>query len=91
MNGRFDPQGDKSFSLKLAAGDDTEQEPVTIRLAPRPIVSELFASISPPAYVKNAADPAKPAAAVMVDLLTQSGPPSRVPPSPSASNPRNLS
>ncbi len=68
----LDPQGDKSFSLKLAAGDDHEQEPVSIRLAPRPVISEMFASITPPAYVKNTADPSKPAPPVVVELLTQS-------------------
>jgi hypothetical protein len=67
----LDPEGDSLLSLKLSAGDDTEQEPVSIRLAPRPAVSEMFASITPPPYVKNVMDPSKPAPAVVVDLLTQ--------------------
>ena len=46
---------------------------MTLRLAARPVVTELVASIRPPAYVKDLKDPSKPAAAVMVDLLSQAG------------------
>ena len=69
----IEPEGERSVSLRLQAGDDTEQEPVTLRLAARPVVTELVASIRPPAYVKDLKDPSKPAAAVMVDLLSQAG------------------
>ncbi len=66
------PDG-KQLSLRLEAGDDTEEPPVTIQLAPRPVITELFAAITPPPYVKNIQDPAKPAPAVVVDLLSQAG------------------
>ncbi|HVS71851.1 MAG TPA: hypothetical protein VHQ47_11405 [Phycisphaerae bacterium] len=69
----LEPDGQKSLGLKLYVGDDTEQQPVIIRLAPRPVITELTASIQPPAYVKNVSDPAKPAPPVLTDLLTQAG------------------
>jgi len=65
--------GETKFSLRLQAGDDTEQDPVELRLAPRPVIGELSAMIVPPPYVKNANDPTKPADGVSVDLLSQAG------------------
>ncbi|HUO10653.1 MAG TPA: hypothetical protein VM008_20295 [Phycisphaerae bacterium] len=67
----LEPDGQRSFSMRLSAGDDRDQEPVTIRLAPRPVISELSASVTPPPYVRDANDPAKPAPPVISDLLNQ--------------------
>ncbi|MGN6369671.1 MAG: hypothetical protein ACTHN5_15535, partial [Phycisphaerae bacterium] len=69
----MEPEGQHSFSMKLSAGDDREQEPVTIRLAPRPVVRQLTASIVPPGYVRDVKNPAVPAPAVVADLMNQSG------------------
>jgi hypothetical protein len=69
----LEPDGQRSLSLKLYVGDDSEQDPVTIRLAPRPVITELTAAITPPPYVKNIAHPDQPAPVVMTDLLTQAG------------------
>lgn len=66
----IEPDG-KWLKLDLEAGDDREGHELTIGLAPRPRIVELAAAITPPAYVKNASDPAVPAPAVIVDLLTQ--------------------
>ncbi len=68
----IEPVGNSAITLRPEAGDHNEAAEVRIRLAPRPVISELSAAITPPAYVKNV-DPTKPVAPVMVDLLTQSG------------------
>ena len=69
----MEPDGQRSFSMKISAGDDREQEPVSIRLAPRPVISELTASIVPPPYVHDVKNPSAPAPAVVDDLLNQAG------------------
>ncbi len=69
----IEPVGNKALYLRLVAGDHTDMEPVKVRLAARPVVSELLGSIEPPAYVKNLVDATKPAPAVTVDLLAQTG------------------
>ncbi len=69
----MEPDGQSSFSMKLSAGDDREQEPITIRLAPRPVISEMTASIVPPPYVHDVKNPSAPAPAVVDDLLNQAG------------------
>lgn len=69
----LEPDGQRSLTLKLYVGDDTEQDPVSIRLAPRPVITELTAAITPPSYVKNNEHPDQPAPVVMTDLLTQAG------------------
>ncbi len=61
------------LNLRITAGDDTEQPAIHITLAPRPVVTELLGSITPPAYVKNPKDPTQRAAPVEVDLLSQKG------------------
>ena len=68
-----EPKGEKTLELKVAAGDDKEQEPVQVRLASRPIVRDLWAKISPPAYVKDVNDPSKPAPAVTKNLMSEQG------------------
>jgi hypothetical protein len=68
----LEPDG-RTLTLHIEAGDDTEEPPVTLTLAPRPIITALAASITPPAYVKNVQDPSKPVPAVVVDLLSQVG------------------
>jgi hypothetical protein len=69
----LEPEGERTLSLKLQAGDDTEQGAVEIRLAARPVVRELTAAIAPPSYVKDVKDPSKAPPTVMVDLLSQAG------------------
>jgi hypothetical protein len=61
----------RRLSIRVEAGDDDEEPWIDIRLAPRPVITEFAATITPPAYVKNPADASKPAPAVVVDLLAQ--------------------
>ena len=68
-----EPKGDRKLALKVEAGDDNEQSPVDVRLAARPVVRDLTATILPPAYVRDVNDPAKPAPAVKRDLMTEKG------------------
>ena len=65
------PSG-KLMTLRVAAGDDTDNELLTIRLAPRPVLSGMTALIAPPPYVKidDQTPGAKP---YNVDLLAQPG------------------
>ncbi|MCL2645509.1 MAG: hypothetical protein FWD61_00720 [Phycisphaerales bacterium] len=69
----LEPRGERTLSLKIEAGDDTEQPPVNIRLAPRPIINELTASITPPDYVRDLKDASKPAPAVTTDMMIREG------------------
>jgi hypothetical protein len=68
-----DPGGSTYLTLRVAAGDDDEQSPIRIRLAPRPEISALTAEIAPPPYVHDPKDPTKPGAVARIDLLTQTG------------------
>ena len=61
------------LSLRVEAGDDGDESPVSIRLAPKPAITDLRASITPPPYVKNVQDPSKPVPPVLVNLMSQSG------------------
>lgn len=51
---RLEPVGESQLSLQLVARDDNEQNPIRIRLAPRPELAGLKAEVLPPAYVSTA-------------------------------------
>ncbi len=68
----LEPDGHQ-LSLRVVAGDDTEEPIVEIKLAPRPVITELQAMILAPAYAKDVKDPTKPAPGTLVNLLSQSG------------------
>jgi len=55
----LEPEG-RQLSLRVVAGDDTEEDTVTINLAARPVITGLQALIHAPAYVKNLNDSTKP-------------------------------
>ena len=69
----IEPMGTREIHVKLEAGDDSEQSPVDIRLARRPEIGQMGATIAPPAYVKNLEDPTKPVLPSHVDLMQQVG------------------
>jgi hypothetical protein len=66
-----EPLGNQMLNLRLEAGDDTEKDGVSIRLAPRPEISDLQAQITLPSYVKNISNPLLPVPPVQYDLRTQ--------------------
>ncbi len=68
----FEPQGN-TLSLRIEAGDDHEESPLTIALAARPAILDLRGVIAAPPYVKNVQNPAETASAVLVNLMSQSG------------------
>jgi hypothetical protein len=66
-----EPTGNQMLNLRLQAGDDTEKDGISIRLAPRPEINQLQAEITLPFYVKNISDPTQPVPPVLYDLRTQ--------------------
>lgn len=59
------------LTMRIEAGDDHEEAPVTISLAPRPALTDLRGEIYAPPYVKDAANPSQAPAPVLVNLLSQ--------------------
>ncbi|HVT79856.1 MAG TPA: hypothetical protein VHM90_04305, partial [Phycisphaerae bacterium] len=58
----LEPDGQR-LSLRVIAGDDSEEPIVEIKLAPRPVITDMQATIHAPEYARDLKDPTKPAAA----------------------------
>src|SRR5262249_4718375 len=68
----LEPDGNQLY-LPVVAGDDTEKEPVYINLRPRPVITDMQATIHAPEYAHDLKDLTKPAAPTLVNLLAQTG------------------
>jgi hypothetical protein len=68
----LEPDGRELF-LRVEAGDDRDVPPVTIQMAPRPVITQMQAMIHAPAYARDVIDPSQPAPSLAVNLQNQAG------------------
>jgi hypothetical protein len=68
----LEPDGHE-LHLRLEAGDNDEVPPVTIAMAPRPVITQMQATIHAPTYAHHISDPNLPAPSTVVNLQSQAG------------------
>jgi hypothetical protein len=68
----LEPDGHE-LHLRLEAGDDKDLPPVKIAMAPRPVITQMQATIHAPGYARNVSDASLPAPSLVVNLQNQAG------------------